>query len=100
MQKVHALSIPFSLYYYYYYFLGSNISVTMISKLIFINLIIICSAHTAPECVMHGIFSAQSDVYSFGILILEIVTGKRNECSNQPEHAENLRSNVSMGALM
>ena len=28
------------------------------------------------------------------------LSGKRNECSNQPENAENLLSNVSMEALM
>lgn len=31
-----------------------------------------------PEYALHGIFSEKSDVYSFGILLLEIVSGKRN----------------------
>lgn len=32
----------------------------------------------APEYAMHGRFSVKTDVYSFGVLVLEIITGKRN----------------------
>jgi len=32
----------------------------------------------APEYARHGHFSQKLDVYSFGILVLEIVTGKRS----------------------
>ena len=35
-----------------------------------------CSGHMAPEYAFHGLFSIKSDVFSFGILVLEIVTGK------------------------
>nr|CAB3464857.1 unnamed protein product [Digitaria exilis] len=31
----------------------------------------------APEYAQHGIFSAKSDVYSYGVLVLEIITGRR-----------------------
>ena len=31
----------------------------------------------APEYAMHGQFSTKSDIYSFGILVLEIVCGKK-----------------------
>ncbi|KAJ4703316.1 Receptor-like kinase [Melia azedarach] len=34
--------------------------------------------YMAPEYVLHGIFSMKSDVFSFGVLILEIITGKKN----------------------
>ncbi|URE02329.1 LRR receptor-like serine threonine-protein kinase [Musa troglodytarum] len=33
-------------------------------------------AHKAPECKQHGKTSKKSDIWSFGILILEILTGK------------------------
>lgn len=31
----------------------------------------------APEYAMHGQFSVKSDVYGFGVLVLEIVSGKK-----------------------
>ncbi|CAN7081519.1 unnamed protein product [Brassica oleracea var. botrytis] len=34
--------------------------------------------YMSPEFAMHGKFSMKTDVYSFGILILEIISGKEN----------------------
>lgn len=34
--------------------------------------------YMSPEYAMHGIFSEKSDVFSFGVVLLEIVTGSRN----------------------
>ncbi|KAJ0983615.1 hypothetical protein J5N97_011870 [Dioscorea zingiberensis] len=34
--------------------------------------------YMSPEYAMDGIFSQKSDVFSFGVLVLEIITGKRN----------------------
>ncbi|KAI9078165.1 hypothetical protein K1719_039864 [Acacia pycnantha] len=34
--------------------------------------------YMAPEYAMHGQFSIKSDVFSFGILVLEIISGKKN----------------------
>ncbi|KAM0943875.1 putative protein kinase RLK-Pelle-DLSV family [Dioscorea sansibarensis] len=34
--------------------------------------------YTAPEYGLHGVFSTKSDVYSYGVLVLEIVIGKKN----------------------
>lgn len=36
----------------------------------------------APEYARHGQFSSKSDVFSFGVLVLEIVTGRRNNRAN------------------
>ncbi|XP_058072819.1 cysteine-rich receptor-like protein kinase 10 [Magnolia sinica] len=34
--------------------------------------------YMAPEYITHGQFSTKSDVFSFGVLVLEIVAGRRN----------------------
>ncbi|MBA0855518.1 hypothetical protein Goshw_014977 [Gossypium schwendimanii] len=50
------------------------------------------SGYIAPEYALHGIFSFKSDVYSYGVLTLEIVGGKTNTSFYNPESAENLLS--------
>ncbi|KAF7045515.1 hypothetical protein CFC21_054620 [Triticum aestivum] len=39
--------------------------------------------YMAPEYASEGLFSIKSDVFSFGVLILEIIHGKRNSCFHQ-----------------
>lgn len=36
------------------------------------------SGYMAPEYVIRGQLTDKADVYSFGVLVLEIVTGRRN----------------------
>lgn len=36
------------------------------------------SGYMAPEYVMHGQLSAFADVYSYGVLVLELISGKKN----------------------
>ncbi|XP_026413175.1 G-type lectin S-receptor-like serine/threonine-protein kinase At1g11300 [Papaver somniferum] len=46
--------------------------------------------YMSPEYIMGGTFSEKSDVFSFGVLILEIVSGKRNNSFYKDEHPVNL----------
>ncbi|KAG1362489.1 putative Receptor-like serine/threonine-protein kinase SD1-7 [Cocos nucifera] len=46
--------------------------------------------YMSPEYVMHGIFSVKSDVFSFGVIILEILSGMKNRMVNQVEPCVNL----------
>ena len=48
----------------------------------------------APEYAMQGLFSVKSDVFSFGVLVLEIVTGKIQSFRNGDD-IEHLVSHVS-----
>ncbi|CAO2194912.1 unnamed protein product [Urochloa humidicola] len=46
--------------------------------------------YMSPEYAMDGLISIKSDVFSFGVLVLEIITGKRNRGSYEPELDVNL----------
>jgi hypothetical protein len=48
----------------------------------------------SPEYAIDGLFSIKSDVFSFGVLVLEIVSGKRNWGFTHPEHELNLLGHV------
>ncbi|GJY80855.1 receptor-like serine/threonine-protein kinase SD1-8 [Tanacetum coccineum] len=41
-----------------------------------------CSGYMSPEYAMDGSYSTKSDVFSFGVLVLEIVTGQKNRGSS------------------
>ncbi|KAL3598270.1 hypothetical protein D5086_006188, partial [Populus alba] len=43
-----------------------------------------------PEYVVDGRFSLKSDVFSFGVLVLEIISGKKNRGFSHPDHCHNL----------
>ncbi|XP_024966140.1 G-type lectin S-receptor-like serine/threonine-protein kinase At4g27290 [Cynara cardunculus var. scolymus] len=48
------------------------------------------NGYMSPEYALDGLFSIKSDVFSFGVLLLEIVSGKRNRGFIHPEHDNNL----------
>lgn len=55
-----------------------------------------CSGYMAPEYAWNGQFSVKSDVFSFGVLVLEIVTGqKNNRAQTNKEIVETLVNYVS-----
>ncbi|KAJ4839036.1 hypothetical protein Tsubulata_025651, partial [Turnera subulata] len=50
----------------------------------------ICSGYISPEYTMHGLYSVKSDVFSFGVLVLETISGKSNRGFYHPDHHLNL----------
>ncbi|XP_074267779.1 receptor-like serine/threonine-protein kinase SD1-8 [Silene latifolia] len=46
--------------------------------------------YMAPEYAMDGVFSIKSDVFSFGVLVLEILTGTKNRGFYNSDHELNL----------
>ncbi|XP_058725203.1 cysteine-rich receptor-like protein kinase 29 [Vicia villosa] len=56
------------------------------------NRIVGTYGYMAPEYAMHGEFSVKSDVFSFGILVLEIVSSMKNNGVRDGENIEYLSS--------
>ncbi|KAK8257030.1 hypothetical protein V6Z12_1Z010900, partial [Gossypium hirsutum] len=46
--------------------------------------------YMAPEYAMEGLFSIKSDVFSFGVLLLEIISGKKNNGFHLAKRGESL----------
>ena len=53
----------------------------------------------APEYAIYGQFSAKSDVFSFGVLVLEIVSGQKNSGIRRGENVEDLLTFVGSSFL-
>jgi serine/threonine protein kinase len=49
----------------------------------------------APEYLAHGQLTEKVDVYSFGVLLLEIVTGRQNNGGQPSEDSDSLITIVS-----
>jgi serine/threonine protein kinase len=54
----------------------------------------------APEYAMAGLFSVKSDVFSFGVLLLEIISGKRNVGFHLLEEGESLLTFVGYNSYL
>lgn len=60
------------------------------------NIFLACSGYMSPEYAMSGHFSVKSDVFSFGVLVIEIISGKKNWGFYHPDHDLNLIGHVSV----
>lgn len=50
----------------------------------------------APEYLALGQLTEKADVYSYGVLLLEVVTGKQNNRSKNSEYSDSLVAIVSI----
>ena len=50
----------------------------------------------SPKYASEELYSTKSDVFSFGVLVLEIVSGKINRGFNHPDHDLSLLGHVSI----
>nr|XP_043618811.1 G-type lectin S-receptor-like serine/threonine-protein kinase At4g27290 [Erigeron canadensis] len=46
--------------------------------------------YISPEYAVNGLFSIKSDIFSFGVLVLEMVSGKKNTSFFHEDHHDNL----------
>ncbi|KAK7857963.1 receptor-like serine/threonine-protein kinase sd1-6 [Quercus suber] len=53
--------------------------------------------YISPEYAIDGIFSIKSDVFSFGVVLLEIISGKRNTGFYKSEQAMSLLGYFPLG---
>ncbi|KAJ8434881.1 hypothetical protein Cgig2_003320 [Carnegiea gigantea] len=54
-----------------------------------------CSGYMSPEYAMEGLFSEKSDVFSFGVILLEIISGERNNVFSDDDESFSLLGHVS-----
>jgi serine/threonine protein kinase len=54
----------------------------------------------SPEYAMKGLFSEKSDIFSFGVLLLEIISGRKNTSFHNHEQALTLLEYVSLSKLL
>ncbi|XP_051151730.1 G-type lectin S-receptor-like serine/threonine-protein kinase At4g27290 isoform X2 [Andrographis paniculata] len=54
------------------------------------NRVVGTHGYMSPEYASRGRFSAKSDVFSFGVIVLEIISGKRNSSYSQGDFNHNL----------
>ncbi|KAI3710406.1 hypothetical protein L2E82_40186 [Cichorium intybus] len=54
------------------------------------NRIVGTYGYMSPEYAVHGHFSVKSDVFAFGVIVLEIITGKKNTRFYNPDDREDL----------
>ncbi|XP_059287268.1 probable leucine-rich repeat receptor-like protein kinase At5g05160 isoform X2 [Lycium ferocissimum] len=54
------------------------------------NRIVGTLGYIPPEYAKQGIYSTKSDVFSFGVLLLQIISGKKNTCLHGPDESLNL----------
>ena len=55
-----------------------------------------CSGYMSPEYALEGAFSVKSDVFSFGVVLLEIISGKKNTGFYTSKQSLNLLGHVSI----
>jgi len=53
------------------------------------------SGYMSPEYAMEGRYSAKSDVFSYGVILLEIIAGQRNTYCETGRESPNLIEHVS-----
>ncbi|KVI01053.1 Concanavalin A-like lectin/glucanase, subgroup [Cynara cardunculus var. scolymus] len=64
------------------------------------NRIVGTFGYMSPEYALHGQFSTKSDVFSFGVLVLEMVSGQRNQRFRNGQCDEGLLTYVSFKPTM
>ena len=60
----------------------------------------LCSGYLAPEYAVRGQVTRKADVYSFGVLLMEIVSARSNKNTRLPQGYQYLLERVSLLPFM
>ncbi len=80
-------SISFCEYVFFFFLLGrinlmfsfwKNLSLCFLQIIVFYYFSCCCSGYMSPEYASYGELSTKVDVYSFGVLMLEIISGRKS----------------------
>jgi serine/threonine protein kinase len=71
----------------------------MFLKLIKVEMVLHCR-YVAPEYAMTGHLLVKSDVYSYGVVLLELLSGRKPVDMSQPSGQENLVTWVRIFAML
>ena len=58
------------------------------------------SGYMAPEYVMHGALSVKADVFSFGVVVLELISGQKNSSFSLKHADQTLLEWVSLSLVL
>lgn len=62
---------------------------------------VVVGRHLAPEYFMHGVVDEKTDVFAFGVFLLELVSGKRPvDSSHQSLHSWVITTIISQTSIL
>ena len=73
-------------------FLRLKVNCILISPIILLKILMICSGYIAPEYLYRGEISTKSDIYSLGLLIMETTTGEKNCPGKEPSAVQFIKN--------
>ena len=73
---------------------------SLMQQFIQMSLLGLCRGYLAPEYAIRGQLTRKADIYSFGVLLLEIVSGRGNTNKLLPPEEQYLLERVQIYAFL
>jgi serine/threonine protein kinase len=59
-----------------------------------LTFLLYCSGYMAPEYLIRGVVSNKADIFSLGVIVIEIITGNRDYPDFQQESLDNIATSL------